>query len=153
MGNASAKMHRRMTSIDDVLGADHQRLDAVLTELEAAIGAKSTAAAGPLKSFAAGLRRHMAWENEHLFPAVRARATAAQQRSIDSLIIDHERLSETLAELEASVAGADFIPARDQAAWLRKLLQGHNYDEEHGAYVEADRYLTDDERKDLIARF
>lgn len=142
-----------MDSVDDALGADHQRLDSVLSALEAAIGAASIRAAEPLKEFAAGLRRHMAWENEQLFPAVRARATTREQRSIDSLIIDHERLSETLSELEASVASADFATAREQAAWLRKLLQGHNYDEEHGVYVEADKYLTDDERRGLISRF
>ena len=37
--------------------------------------------------------------------------------------------------------------------WLRTLLQGHNYDEEHGVYVEADRLLAAVERRRLIERF
>ncbi len=33
------------------------------------------------------------------------------------------------------------------------LLKGHNYDEEHGAYVEADRLLGGAERRRLIEPF
>lgn len=140
-------------SLDDLLGADHQRLDGRLSALEAAIGARSGEASDALKRFSAGLMRHMTWENEVLFPAVRGLATPAQRRSIESLEIDHERLRETLEALEASLAAADFGAAREQGTWLRALLQGHNYDEEHGVYEEADRLLSPAERRRLADQF
>jgi hemerythrin-like domain-containing protein len=140
-------------SLDDVLGADHLRLDGRLSALEAAIGARSAEATGVLKRFSEGLIRHMTWENEVLFPAVRGLATPAQRRSIESLEIDHERLRETLEALDASLAAADFSAAREQVTWLKALLQGHNYDEEHGVYEEADRLLAPAERRRLADQF
>lgn len=140
-------------SLDEILGADHQRLDGRLSAVEGAIEGRSEDASPTVKAFSDGLLRHMTWENEVLFPAVRGLATPAQRKSIESLQIDHERLRETLQALEASIAASDFTAARDHVAWLRTLLQGHNYDEEHGVYVEADRLLTADDRRRLAAQF
>ena len=50
----------------------------------------------------------------------------------------------------AALAGAG---AASLVGWLKTLLMGHNYDEEHGVYVEADRLLGADERRRLIERF
>jgi regulator of cell morphogenesis and NO signaling len=143
----------RSDSLDDVLGADHARLDALLSSLTEAIDRRSQDAVVQLKRFSGGLVRHMTWENEVLFPAVRGLATPAQRKSIESLEIDHERLRETLGALDAAVAAADFGAARDHGTWLKTLLQGHNYDEEHGVYVEADRLLTADDRRRLAEQF
>jgi hypothetical protein len=37
--------------------------------------------------------------------------------------------------------------------WLGTLFKSHNHDEEHGVYVEADRLLSDSERRRLLDRF
>jgi hemerythrin-like domain-containing protein len=140
-------------SLDDVLGADHGRLAGLLSALEAAIGSGSKNGTGALEQFSGGLVRHMTWEEAALFPAVRGLATPAQRKSIESLEIDHDRLRETLTALEASMIAADFGPARTRVEWLKTLLQGHNYDEEHGVYVEADRLLSPDDRRRLLEEF
>jgi len=134
-------------SIDDALGADHQRLDVLLKALERG---PSTSSA---EAFTRGLLHHMTWEDQHLFPAVKARATEKERRSIESLEIDHERLRDTLKDLATAVAAGDVAGAGGIVRWLGTLLQGHNYDEEHGVYVEADRLLSRDERRRLIERF
>ena len=79
--------------------------------------------------------------------------SAKERRSIESLEIDHERLRDTLKDLEAAVAAGDVAGAGGIVRWLGTLLQGHNYDEEHGVYVEADRLLSPDERRRLMERF
>ena len=106
-----------------------------------------------MEALTRGLNAHMTWEEERLFPAVSARATPGQKRSIESLRIDHERLRETLGGLSSSVSAQDYGTAGPLLDWLETLLRGHNYDEEHGVYVEADRYLTLDERRELIDQF
>jgi len=149
-----SKVERRdPDSVDDVFGEDHQVLGGILERLRSAIQASSTQALGILEELARGLQAHMTWEEEQLFPIVSSRATPAQKRSIESLEIDHERLRETLARLRSSLSGQDFGSAAPQRDWLETLLRGHNYDEEHGAYVEADRSLSAEERRALIARF
>ena len=88
-----------------------------------------------------------------MFPAVKALASAKERRSIESLEIDHDRLRETLQGLETVLAAGDHSSAGPLVSWLKMLLQGHNYDEEHGVYVEADRLLSPPERQSLIKRF
>ncbi len=75
----------RSDSIDDALRADHERLDALLLRLEAAVHRGSAGAAEELDRFVRALTHHMAWEDERLFPALRAVAGAKEVRSIESL--------------------------------------------------------------------
>ena len=140
-------------SVDDTMGEDHERLGGLLEQLRGAIERSSEGARDLLGRFSGGLLRHMTWEEEKLFPAVRDRATAAQRRSIESLEIDHERLRDTLKEIESALAGGDFGTAAKQLDWLATLLKGHNYDEEHGVYEEADRLLDAEERRRLLGEF
>ena len=96
--------HRRSVdpdSIDDGLGKDHERIEALLNGLVDAVHKHSAAAPAVFEEVDQALRIHMKWEEEVLFPAVRVRASEAQKRSIESLQIDHERISETLKFLAA----------------------------------------------------
>jgi len=140
-------------SLDDALRADHERLDALLSRLHASFPAGARPALAALADFARGLKHHMDWEDACLFPAMKPVASAKERRSIESLEIDHERLRETLRSLETALAAGDVGAAEPQARWLSTLLQGHNYDEEHGVYVEADCLLGPDERRHLLENF
>ena len=144
---------RRPESIDDALGRDHERLDRLLATLEAEIRSGSPAAGEVLGRFVRGLEHHMAWEDSHLFPAVKTLASEKERRSIESLEIDHERLRDTLRSLDSTLAAENAGGAEVLVGWLRTLLKGHNYDEEHGVYVEADRLLAAAEKRRLIERF
>src|SRR5689334_22075366 len=124
--------NERTDSVDDVLGADHERLGVLLTRLSTTTRDSSPQARAAFDDFNRQLRHHMTWEEESLFPRVKDRATAAQKRSIESLEIDHERLRETLGSLEAALSAGDFVSARSLLDWVETLLKGHNYDEEHG---------------------
>jgi hypothetical protein len=143
----------RPDSLDDLLGADHERLNAVLSDLEAAVTTRSPTATTSLLLLTESLLYHMTWEEKSLFPAVRDRVTASQRRSIDSLEIDHERLRDTLRSLESALAERDFQTALRLLQWLGLLLKGHNFDEEHGVYVEADRVLEVADRQRLARLF
>ena len=140
-------------SIDDVLGHDHQTLDEALRTFSEALQTRPEAARELLERLDGRLRVHMQWEEERLFPAVRARATAAQRRSLESLEIDHERLRETLEDMKAALNRGEIPAARRRLEDLLIFLQGHNYDEEHGVYVDADRLLSPRERRELLAAF
>ena len=140
-------------SIDDALGEDHERLGGLLNRLREAVEGRSKSAGELLGLFTRDLLRHMTWEEEELFPAVRDRANAAQRRSIESLEIDHDRLRDNLTALESTLAEGEFVAAGKVLDWLETLLKGHNYDEEHGVYEEADRLLGSEERQRLVEKF
>jgi hypothetical protein len=95
----------------------------------------------------------MAWEEQVLFPAARARSTPAQLRSLESLEIDHERIRASLAELRRALEAVD-APAADAALHnVAIFLAGHNADEERGVYEEVDRNFTVEERRAMLATF
>jgi iron-sulfur cluster repair protein YtfE (RIC family) len=144
---------RNPDSVDDAVAADHERLDGLLLKLKEAVSAQSPGAADELNRLVRSLVYHMSWEDEQLFPAVKGLAGAKERRSIESLEIDHERLWDTLRSLESTIAQRDYVTAVSLVRWLETLLKGHNYDEEHGVYVEADRLLSRAERRMLMERF
>ena len=133
--------------------ADHERLDDLLRQLEEQVTTGAAAVLDTLDRFSHGLVHHMTWEDNQLFPAVKGVANAKERRSIESLEVDHERLRETLSSLKSSLIAGDDPAARALVSWLGTLLKGHNYDEEHGVYVEADRLLDRAERRRLIDQF
>lgn len=134
-------------SIDDALGADHQRLDLLLRRLQ------EWPSRGNLDAFERGLGPHMEWEERQLFPAVRPLLNAAQRKSLESLEIDHSRLRETLGAIRAALESLDLPLARERIGLLASYLQGHNADEERGVYVEADRLLGADDRARILETF
>lgn len=140
-------------SVDDLLGEDHEKLGKVLEALTESVLAGSPKASAILAEFSRGLACHMKWEEEGLFPAVREHATPEERRSIESLEIDHERIRGTLAGLGEALGAADGERARELVGLLDTYLKGHNYDEEHGVYAEADRYLPAGERNRLLEKF
>ena len=140
-------------SIDDWLGKDHERIEALLDGLVDAVHTHSTAAPAVFEEVDQALRIHMKWEEEVLFPAVRVRASETQRRSIESLQIDHERIVETLKFLGTALRATEYKEARMWMEWLDVLLQGHNYDEEHGVYNDADQLLDPGERRLLLESF
>jgi hemerythrin-like domain-containing protein len=140
-------------SFDEVLGEDHRILGAHLGRLREAISGNPSKALEGFRAFARVLEHHMTWEEETLFPAVREHATPREKRSIESLEIDHERLRDSLSSLRSALSSGASGTATQALEWLETLLKGHNYDEEHGVYVEADRYLAVEERRRMIRAF
>lgn len=140
-------------SIDDVLGQDHQRLDGLFHTLRESVTSGGGAAKDAFGQCESALRHHMQWEEEKLFPAVRQHCTQTERRSIESLEIDHERIRDTLKEIGSAISNGQVDEASRQMEWLESLLKGHNYDEEHGIYEEADRYLDAEARSRLLATF
>jgi hemerythrin-like domain-containing protein len=141
------------SSVDDRLGLDHERLSGLLEKARRSLENRSPGAAQALAAFETPLRAHMEWEEKHLFPAVGARCSARSQRSIESLEIDHERIRETLGEVQGALARGDWSRSSEYLAQAAIYLRGHNYDEEHGVYVEADALLTPEERLRLLGAF
>lgn len=139
--------------MDDRLGLDHERLGALLEEVRRSLETRSPGAAGALDSFEKALLGHMEWEEKHLFPAVGARCSARSRKSIESLEIDHERIRETLTDVRTGLMNGDWPQSAQSLARAETFLEGHNYDEEHGVYVEADSLLGPGERRDLLDRF
>jgi len=140
-------------SVDDALTEDHVRLDGLFSGLRSAVARRDPGAAAAQDAFERRLFRHMTWEEEILFPALRAAAARYPERKIESLVIDHARIREKLLDLAAQLRGSAWIEAGQAVEDLWALLEGHNRDEEKGVYSDADRMIPAAERVRLLSRW
>lgn len=125
------------STVRERLTSDHQRLEALCTELsEASRGGMDPGALGEVWTrFATGLRLHLRVEEDHLFPALRE----GHGREVDTLLAEHDFLRARLNGLDVEV---DLHAVRDAA--LQALLadvRAHANREDHGLYRWADSEL------------
>jgi hemerythrin-like domain-containing protein len=141
----------RNPSVDDALTGDHVQLDDLFRKLRDAVELQDPGAAASLAEFERRLFRHMTWEEEMLFPALRAADPRYPGRKIESLVIDHARIREKLLDLAAGIQDRDRTGASRAVDDLWVFLEGHNRDEEKGVYTDADRIIPEGERRRLLA--
>ncbi|MCG3176599.1 MAG: Iron-sulfur cluster repair protein YtfE [Candidatus Omnitrophica bacterium] len=112
--------------------ADHDRLDALL-ERYRALKSKDHAAAKPyFREFIKGLRRHIVWEEEVLFPHFEQR-TGIVQGPTHVMRHEHRSIAEWLDRIHDKVRRAD--PSTDaELDQLKAVLMPHNDKEENILY-------------------
>ena len=139
--------------INEALSWDHDRLDALEAE------AFRKRAEGDLESaretyavFASGLRRHIGFEEEVLFPAFEestgmppgAGPTEVMRR-------EHREIEDLIAKIETGIAEKD-APVDDWRRSLHHVLGEHNFKEEEILYPGTDQLLGPEQADDLVAR-
>ena len=140
-------------SVDDALTDDHVRLDGLFRTLRRSVEIRDPRTEAVRSEFERRLLRHMTWEEETLFPALRAADARYPGKKIESLVIDHDRIREGLRELASEVVALEWTGANQSVENLWVLLEGHNRDEEKGVYTDSDRLIPEAERQVLLARW
>jgi iron-sulfur cluster repair protein YtfE (RIC family) len=134
-------------SINDFLTEDHARLDELLDGVQECRPTNPARAKELLAEFAAGLRRHLRWEETILFPLFEEKAR--QTGLTHTLLGEHQEIREWLAALGEKLeqAGAD---ADTEEKMLVEELGGHNAREEYAFYPALDKLLGDAEKQRVI---
>lgn len=140
-------------SIDDALTEDHVQLDGLFRSMRTAVGLQDAGEGVVQSEFERRLFRHMKWEEEEFFSALRGLPAGYPERKIESLEIDHNRIREKLHELSAAVRSRDWAQAGQFVDDLWVLLEGHNRDEEKGVYTDGDRLISQEDRRRLLERW
>ena len=92
-----------LDSLDDALTEDHVQLDELFRSLRREVDLRDPSAESARSEFERRLLRHMTWEEELLFPSLRAAQSSYPEKKIESLVIDHARIREKLQEKLESV--------------------------------------------------
>lgn len=138
-----------MQSVAGFLGADHDRLDALLADAADGGGSAEDRRADAIREFISGLRRHIAWEEEILFPAFEARTGMADAGPTAVMRMEHERIEQLLAALEIRADAGDLDGL---IADLVAILGAHNGKEEMILYPWIDRELAPAEVQAIVGR-
>ncbi|RIL08193.1 MAG: hypothetical protein DCC71_00120 [Proteobacteria bacterium] len=138
-------------SVTDVLGLDHRRLDAVLSAAKQALHAGDVArGAERFAAFRAGLERHIAVEEEILFPAFEAATGMAQGGPTHVMRLEHRELRALMAEIGSALEGALDGPLTTPLAALTARIYAHNGKEERILYPAIDQIARGDDTLDAL---
>lgn len=140
-------------TVNDALSWDHDRLDGLDAAVFAARKVGDFArASGLFSNFAFGLRRHIRFEEELLFPEFEAKAGLPSENGPTAVMRDeHRDILGILSRMESAV-GEDSPRAESLRHALVGVLGNHNLKEENIVYPMTDRALSAEERDGLVAR-
>lgn len=140
-------------SVNEALAWDHDRLDSLEAGAFAAREQGDAALAARLYSkFAFGLRRHIRFEEELLFPEFELRSGIPAATGPTAVMrAEHREILDWLARIEAVIGDLRSDPNPLRSAF-HAVLGDHNLKEEHVVYPGTDRALTAEERDELVAR-
>jgi hemerythrin-like domain-containing protein len=127
-------------SVAQLLGSDHRRLDSILADAKRWLAAGDLArASARFSEFRDGLERHIAAEEEILFPVVESLTGAAGDGPTRAMRSEHAEIRRLLAEVAASLERGGDEGHRTPLAALTARVYAHNGKEERVLYPTADR--------------
>ena len=131
-----------MSSIAEVLGADHRRCDTAFAQAEAAAGdGDMTRCAALFQYFRAALLRHFRMEEEVLFPDFET-ASGSNAGPTAMMRQEHQMMRELLDAMQRAVDARDADGFLGAADTLMVLVQQHNMKEEGILYPMCDQLLA-----------
>lgn len=142
-----------LRAVNEALSWDHDRLDALEARAFAARGKGDHDEAKAIYAgFAHGLRRHIRFEEEILFPEFETRAGFSPEVGPTAVMRDeHREILRCLDRIEAGIGDAT-ASVDSSRHTLHAVLGNHNLKEENIVYPLTDQALTADQRDALVAR-
>jgi uncharacterized protein (DUF2249 family)/hemerythrin-like domain-containing protein len=135
----------------EALAWDHDRLDALEDAAFRARAAGDLQAAFDLYAeFAVGLRRHIGFEEELLFPAFEAASGMPPSAGPTAVMrAEHRQIRELLEQIAGGIADA-VAPVEALRRSFHAVLGDHNLKEEHVLYPGTDQLLGPEEADRLV---
>ncbi len=137
-----------MTDIDIATGLaaffeqDHRDCDARWADVEELLDTADIDTARPVwQKFDTGMRRHMAMEEDILFPAFDSRSGMGGGGPTAMMRMEHQQMRGLLDQIGAAMESGDTQEALDIGDTLLMLIQQHNVKEEGMLYPMAQNML------------
>jgi len=139
-----------MTGIDIESGLaaffeqDHRDCDARWADVEELLDTHDVEAArSAWEKFDKGMRRHIAMEEEVMFPAFEAAAQMGGSGPTSVMRMEHKQMIGLLDQIEGAMQSGDAEQALDLGDTLLMLIQQHNIKEEGMLYPMAENVLAE----------
>ena len=149
---------------------DHRRLDDVFERYEQAKagasddpgsvapivdGSGRRVSGDPLvqfEAFAGGLRQHIVWEEEHLFPLFEQRTGMTLGGPTEVMRREHRQIERLLDDIAEGLRDGVLDDLGESEEVLTDMLAQHNVKEEQVLYPNIDNLLSDDDCAELFGR-
>ncbi len=137
-----------MSSIMEFMSKDHDKLDGIFKEFQSL---KKTDKAKKLFSdFDAGLRMHITWEEEILFPIFEEKTGMKDEGPTQVMREEHKQIKEFLGKINDKVAENGETDEFENG--LLEVLTQHNDKEENILYPMIDDSLNEKEREEVLEK-
>lgn len=138
-----------MSTVLEFMGNDHRACDELFASAEAAVArGRWDGARERFAEFDAAMARHLAMEEEVLFPAFEAR-TGMRSGPTEVMRMEHAQMRDLLRAMADALATGDQARFLGLSETLNVLMQQHNLKEENMLYPMSDQVLAA-ERDDLV---
>ncbi|MDP3981721.1 MAG: hemerythrin domain-containing protein [Chlamydiota bacterium] len=130
---------------------DHDRLDSFFKQFQALKNSNFDQAKANFKEFITGLKRHIIWEEEILFPFFEEKAGMKDSGPTVVMRTEHRQIHEALEAIHDKIRNrrTDSDP---EEARLLAILSAHNLKEESILYPMIDKAATDQERVEIFKK-
>lgn len=136
-----------MGAIFEFMARDHDRLDAIVAELRKESDAAKARAL--FVRFDAGLRAHIAWEEEILFPFFEDMTGMRDAGPTAVMRMEHEEIKQQLGRMGGAIGKPDLVAAIHA---LGDVLGPHNQKEEGVLYPWLDQSVPEAEKSAALDR-
>lgn len=136
-------------TITQYFEADHNRLDAIFKQFQKKKYESMAEARTYFKAFNNGLKRHIIWEEDVLFPMFEAKSGLREGGPTFVMREEHRRLGAYLERIHEKVRRAD-ASSEDDEELLLEILEGHNLKEEQVLYPALDQMVTEEETAEIF---
>ena len=130
---------------------DHKRLDELFVKFQDNKKSHLTQARDFFREFKSGLERHIAWEEEILFP-IFEKVTGMQSGGPTTVMRhDHQEIKAALESVHERVLSGKF-DSENAEKTLLELLGAHNWKEEKILYPIIDNMTTEKDREEIFLK-
>lgn len=136
-----------MQTIFEFMSHDHDRLDAILAEFLRTADADK--ALGLFAQFDTGLRMHIDWEEQLLFPPFEDQTGMRDSGPTAVMRMEHQQIKQQLQAIRAAIGQSTL---GDAVQALLAVLTAHNHKEESILYPWLDQALPQEQTHDLLVR-
>lgn len=133
-------------TISSMFDEDHERLDALFKSFQTLKRTDFLKAKSAFLEFQAGLQRHVAWEEEVMFPLWEKKSGMTGGGPTIVMRNEHREIGDCLESLARKIQAQNPETDREEETLL-DLLDRHNMSEEEVLYPEMDHLISAEERE------
>jgi regulator of cell morphogenesis and NO signaling len=140
-----------MGLIMEFMSKDHDRLDGIFAAFQKTKAENLEQAKILFANFESGLRRHIVWEEEILFPAFEEKMGMKNAGPTAVMRMEHHKIKECLDQIRKTLHFHD-LHTGDAEESLIGILTSHNDKEEKILYPWIDRSLGEEALTEIIVK-
>jgi regulator of cell morphogenesis and NO signaling len=133
-------------TISSMFDEDHERLDVLFKSFQTLKRTDFLKAKSAFLEFQAGLQRHVAWEEEVMFPLWEKKSGMTGGGPTIVMRNEHREIGDCLESLARKIQAQNPETDREEETLL-DLLDRHNMSEEEVLYPEMDHLISAEERE------